>query len=157
MSNVRHRSEALRVACNVSRPSSTRCASERKSIQANESRCYSMQPSIRIEWSCRPPVPPAGGRLTHLATRKERPMLKDQFRLPKRFLVGHTVCRGEDNFARQAQPPSFLAAIGQVRALAEEPMPNPSIERTRSGSAGLAFISFWANPALPVRAAHVKR
>ena len=35
--------------------------------------------------------------------------------------------------------------------------PNPSIERTRSGSAGLAFISFWAEPALPPRAAHVKR
>ena len=27
--------------------------------------------------------------------------------------------------------------------------PNPSIERTRSGSAGLAFISFWAKPAPP--------
>ena len=35
--------------------------------------------------------------------------------------------------------------------------PNPSIERTRSGSAGLAFISFWAKPALPPLAAHVKR
>ena len=35
--------------------------------------------------------------------------------------------------------------------------PNPSIERTRSGSAGLAFISFWAKPAPPPRAAHVKR
>ena len=35
--------------------------------------------------------------------------------------------------------------------------PNPSIERTRSGNAGLAFISFWAKPALPERAAHVKR
>ena len=34
---------------------------------------------------------------------------------------------------------------------------NPSIERTRSGSAGLAFISFWAKPAPPPRAAHVKR
>ena len=34
---------------------------------------------------------------------------------------------------------------------------NPSIERTRSGSAGLAFMSFWANPAPPPRAAHVKR
>ena len=34
---------------------------------------------------------------------------------------------------------------------------NPSIERTRSGSAGLDFISFWAKPALPPRAAHVKR
>ena len=37
------------------------------------------------------------------------------------------------------------------------PRPNPSIERTRSGSAGLAFILFWAKPALPPRAAHVKR
>ena len=35
--------------------------------------------------------------------------------------------------------------------------PNPSIERTRSGSAGLAFISFWAKPAPPPQAAHVKR
>ena len=32
-----------------------------------------------------------------------------------------------------------------------------SIERTRSGSVGLAFISFWAKPAPPPRAAHVKR
>ena len=36
-------------------------------------------------------------------------------------------------------------------------MPNPSIERTRSGGAGLAFISFWAKPAPPPQAAHVKR
>ena len=35
--------------------------------------------------------------------------------------------------------------------------PNPFIERTRSGIAGLAFISFWAKPAPPPRAAHVKR
>ena len=35
--------------------------------------------------------------------------------------------------------------------------PNPSIERTRSDSAGLALISFWAKPAPPPRAAHVKR
>ena len=35
--------------------------------------------------------------------------------------------------------------------------PNPSIERTRSGGASLAFISFWAKPAPPPRAAHVKR
>ena len=35
--------------------------------------------------------------------------------------------------------------------------PNPSIERTRSGVAGLALISFWAKPAPPPRAAHVKR
>ena len=37
------------------------------------------------------------------------------------------------------------------------PTPNPFIELTRSGSAGLAFISFWAKPAPPTRAAHVKR
>ena len=36
-------------------------------------------------------------------------------------------------------------------------MPNPSIERTRSGSADLALISFWAKPAPPPLAAHVKR
>ena len=35
--------------------------------------------------------------------------------------------------------------------------PNPSIERTRSGSAGLTLISFWAKPSPPPRAAHVKR
>ena len=34
---------------------------------------------------------------------------------------------------------------------------NPSIERTRSGSAGLAFISFWAKPDMPLLAAHIKR
>ena len=35
--------------------------------------------------------------------------------------------------------------------------PNPAIARTRSGSAGLALISFGAKPAPPPRAAHVKR
>ena len=35
--------------------------------------------------------------------------------------------------------------------------PNPSIERTSTGRAHLAFISFWAKRALPVPAAHVKR
>ena len=35
--------------------------------------------------------------------------------------------------------------------------PNPSIERTRTGIALQALISFWALRALPARAAHVKR
>ena len=35
--------------------------------------------------------------------------------------------------------------------------PNPSIERTRTGRARQALISFWAKCALPVPAAHVKR
>ena len=35
--------------------------------------------------------------------------------------------------------------------------PNPSIERTRTGRALQALISFWALRALPARGAHVKR
>ena len=35
--------------------------------------------------------------------------------------------------------------------------PNPSIERTRTGMALQALISFWALRAMPARAAHVKR
>ena len=35
--------------------------------------------------------------------------------------------------------------------------PNPSIERTHTGMALQALISFWALRALPARAAHVKR
>ena len=38
-----------------------------------------------------------------------------------------------------------------------EPTPNPSIERTRTGRALQALISFWALRALPAQAAHVKR
>ena len=33
------------------------------------------------------------------------------------------------------------------------PWPNPSLKRTRSGRPALAFISFWAKPAPPARAA----
>ena len=36
-------------------------------------------------------------------------------------------------------------------------MPNSSIERTRSGSVGLAFISFWACGSLAPRASHIER
>jgi hypothetical protein len=41
--------------------------------------------------------------------------------------------------------------------LTEKTVANPSIERTRTGRPSLASISFWAKPALPARAAHVKR
>ena len=51
---------------------------------------------------------------------------------------------------------SYSLAMQTKEAFRTE-TPNPSIERTRSGSAGSAFISFWAKPALPPRAAHVKR
>ena len=60
--------------------------------------------------------------------------------------------------------PSTSAVIQLVSKRAATPRswwrhlrPNPSIERTRSGSADLALISFWAKPAPPPRAAHVKR
>ena len=54
-----------------------------------------------------------------------------------------------------AKVPSLIEQDYNVSAIHQTP--NPSIERTRSGSAGLAFISFWAKPAPPPRAAHVKR
>ena len=55
-------------------------------------------------------------------------------------------------------PTARAVAPATMRVMrAKSPTPNPSIERTRSGSAGLAFISFWAKPAPPPRAAHVKR
>ena len=43
-----------------------------------------------------------------------------------------------------------------VRVWRRSPL-QASIERTRSGSAGLAFISFWAKRGMPLLAAHVKR
>jgi hypothetical protein len=49
--------------------------------------------------------------------------------------------------------PGRETALGALLRLA----PNPTIERTRSGNVGLAFIFFWAKSALPPRAAHVKR
>ena len=52
---------------------------------------------------------------------------------------------------------SALSYCLSQQGRARQVTPNPSIERTRSGGAGLAFISFWAKPAPPPRAAHVKR
>ena len=42
-------------------------------------------------------------------------------------------------------------------AMHQNPAPNPSIERTRTGRPRMAFISFWAMHVLPARAAHVTR
>ena len=63
---------------------------------------------------------------------------------------------------RSCPPTSAVIQLVSKRAVTQRswwrhPRPNPFIERTRSGSAGLAFISFWAKPAPPPRAAHVKR
>ena len=54
-------------------------------------------------------------------------------------------------------PSNSYSLAMQAKEAFHTETPNPSIERTRSGSAGLAFISFWAKPAPPPRAAHVKR
>ena len=57
---------------------------------------------------------------------------------------------------RKSSGPRFLAAE-QVPGLAGGSMPNPSIERTRTGRPRYARSSFSAPRGLPVRAAHVKR
>ena len=59
--------------------------------------------------------------------------------------------------ASVALPRGLRLELGMLPFPALTATPNPSIERTRSGSAALAFISFWATPAPPPRAAHVKR
>ena len=46
------------------------------------------------------------------------------------------------------------SCVGLLRVAASS---NPSIERTHTGMALQALISFWALRALPARAAHVKR
>ena len=64
--------------------------------------------------------------------------------------------RSRRAFVAQHPSNSYSLAMQAKEAFSTE-TPNPSIERTRSGIAGLAFISFWAKPAPPPRAAHVKR
>ena len=64
--------------------------------------------------------------------------------------------RSRKAFVARHRGNSYSLAMQAKEAFHTE-TPNPSIERTRSGSAGLTFISFWAKPAPPPRAAHVKR
>ena len=64
--------------------------------------------------------------------------------------------RSRKAFVARHRGNSYSLAM-QAKEAFHTKTPNPSIERTRSGSAGLAFISFWAKPAPPPRAAHVKR
>ena len=61
--------------------------------------------------------------------------------------------------AHRTFPAGSIASAGQrkVGFHGLRVRPNPSIERTRTGIALQALISFWALRALPARAAHVKR
>ena len=63
-------------------------------------------------------------------------------------------CRRHSVFL-PASAATFGQEKGELRSLRVRP--NPFIERTRSGSALQAFISFSALRTLPARAAHVKR
>ena len=73
---------------------------------------------------------------------------------PQPFRVGAAIAARK---ASVAFPRGLRLKLGMQSFCPLIATPNPSIERTRSGSAGLAFISFWAKPAPPPRAAHVKR
>ena len=71
-----------------------------------------------------------------------------------RGLFGHSEPKSTP---RSALPSSSSLKAQSSSCWVARLRPNPSIERTRSGGAGLAFISFWAKPTPPPRAAHVKR
>ena len=73
---------------------------------------------------------------------------------PQPYRIGATVSARK---ASVALPPGLRLEFGMQLFCPSNATPNPSIERTRSGSAELAFMSFWAKPAPPPRAAHVKR
>ena len=73
---------------------------------------------------------------------------------PQPSRIGITVTTRK---ASVAIPHGLRLELGMQPFPALTATPNPSIERTHSGSAGLALISFWARPAPPPRAAHVNR
>ena len=54
-----------------------------------------------------------------------------------------------------AKVPALIEQDCNVSAIHQTP--NPAIERTRTGRALQALISFWALRALPAQAAHGKR
>ena len=101
---------------------------------------------------CRPPVPPAGRRFTRAAAWTNR---NPKNLLLRHILVRHTIRQREEECKTQTH--RVRSHSSRFRGCHTVVTPNPSIERTRSGSAGLALISFWAYPAPPPRAAHVKR
>ena len=77
--------------------------------------------------------------------------------MTSRPMTGWRCSRSAGWLGVEGQPSNLVAAHNKQELRTAMPTPNPSIERTCSGSTGLAFISFRAKPALPPRAAHVKR
>jgi hypothetical protein len=54
--------------------------------------------------------------------------------------------------------PCVSTLLGGTLSLGVSPVrPNHSVKRTRNGMPSLAFISFWAKAAMPLRAAYLKR
>ena len=94
-----------------------------------------------------PPVPQAGGRRTQAAARTKKSVPK----------VPIVQAPGREAHCPRERRSQCITQESPAFVPVQNVTPNPFIERTRSGSAALAFISFWAKPAPPPRAAHVKR
>lgn len=54
------------------------------------------------------------------------------------------------------RPVRHPSTFGAPEAQLQE-APNPPVKRTRNGMACLAFISFWAKHAMPLRSAYLER
>ena len=124
-----------------------------------DSKCRTPQFTLAGRWRIERSHPtsvqtarPAGWRAAHLRGGSDERKL-DNTLLMITF-VRHTIRQREEECKIQThRVRSHSSRFQRCHAVT----PNPFIERTRSGSAGLASISFWAKPALPPRAAHVKR
>ena len=91
-----------------------------------------------------PAARPASWRAAH--PRGDLDEWEPNYKLLKHVLVRHTIGQREEE--RKTQTHRVRSHSSRFRGC-HTVTPNPSIERTRSGSAGLASISFWAKPAPP--------
>ena len=77
--------------------------------------------------------------------------------MTSRPMTGWRCSRSAGWLGVEGQPSNLVATHNKQELRTAMPTPNPSIERTRTGMALQAHISFWALRALPARAAHVNR
>ena len=142
----RRNEEVTQLRFFVSRSPESR-ASARAEARARASVGQSVGPPLRTGSTCAPRGASVAG---HLSSGSERTSKSPSAsRKP-------SLSRSRKAFVASHLGNSYSLAMQAKEAFNTE-TPNPSIERTRSGSEGLAFISFWAKPAPPPRAAHVKR